>query len=149
MKISLIICTRNRIQLLKTCLQSIPQSSIDFHEVVVIDQSSDTANTEELLPIINNLRYIPTETQGLSWARNLGIKVSTGDIIAFTDDDCIMTDGWAEAIIKEFQRDPHIMAVYGRVLPFFNGLQPRKMLAIQLNNQHQEYKKLVNLEKYI
>src|SRR3990170_901857 len=148
MKISLIICTRNRIQLLKTCLQSIPQSSIDFHEVVVIDQSSDTANTEELLPIINNLRYIPTETQGLSWARNLGIKVSTGDIIAFTDDDCIMTDGWAEAIIKEFQRDPHIMAVYGRVLPFFNGLQPRKMLAIQLNNQHQEYKKLVNPWKF-
>lgn len=148
MKISLIICTRDRAQLLKTCLQSLSQSSIEFHEVIVVDQSSNiAANTpiiEELLPIIRNLRHMPTETRGLSKARNLGIKASTGEIIAFTDDDCIVTRNWAEAVIQEFKRDKDTRAVYGKVPPAFVGNQTRKMLAIRLKDNRQEYKKLVN-----
>jgi GT2 family glycosyltransferase len=41
------------------------------------------------------------------------------------------------------------MAVYGRILPFFNAIQPSKMLAILLNNNRQEYKKLVNPWKFV
>jgi glycosyltransferase involved in cell wall biosynthesis len=148
MKISLVICTRDRAGLLKTCLQSLSKSSIEFHEVIVVDQSSTIAASipiiEELLPVIRNLKHIPTETRGLSKARNVGIKASTSDIIAFTDDDCIVTREWAEAIIQEFDRDKDTMAVYGKVLPAFIGDQARKMLAICLKDNRQEYKKLVN-----
>ncbi|MER3446464.1 MAG: hypothetical protein C4291_06250 [Candidatus Dadabacteria bacterium] len=148
MRISLIICTRDRADLLKSCLQSLSKSSVEFHEIIVVDQSSNIAATisviEELLPVIRNLRYIPTETRGLSKARNVGIKIATGDIVAFTDDDCIVTSDWAEAIIHEFKRDKDTMAVYGKVPPVFDGARTRKMLAIRLKDNRQEYKRLVN-----
>ncbi len=148
MRISLIICTRDRADLLRTCLQSLSKSRLEFHEVIVVDQSSNIAATisviEELLPVIRNLKHIPTETRGLSKARNVGIKTATGDIIAFTDDDCIVTGDWAEAIIREFKRDRDTMAVYGKVPPVFDGARTRKMLAIRLKDNRQEYKRLVN-----
>lgn len=148
MKLSLIICTRDRADLLKTCLQSLSQSSIEFHEVIVVDQGSDIAVSkpviDELLPSLGNLRHIPTKTRGLSKARNVGIKASTGNIIAFTDDDCIVARHWAEAVMLEFEKDKDTMAVYGKVPPVFDGAQARKMLAIRLKDNRQEYRKLVN-----
>lgn len=148
MKISLVICTRDRTELLRTCLHSLSQRSIEFHEVIVVDQSfnivSNRAIIEGLIPAIRNLRHIPTKTRGLSKARNVGIKASIGDIIAFTDDDCIVAGDWAEAIIQEFDRDKDTMAVYGKVPPVFGGDRNRRMLAIRLKDNRQEYKKLVN-----
>jgi glycosyltransferase involved in cell wall biosynthesis len=148
MNLSLIICTRDRANLLKTCLQSLSQSSTELHEVIVVDQSSDIGPTrsilQELSPIIPTLRHVPTETRGLSKARNVGIKVSTGDIIAFTDDDCIVTKNWAGAIVGEFKRDKKIMAVYGKVPPVFDGGDNKKLLAIRLKADRQEYNSLVN-----
>src|SRR5262249_44169653 len=56
---------------------------------------------------------------GLSRARNLAIATTTGEYIAFTDDDCIVPTDWIEKIVKaaEDQRDGEL--IYGQVLPAY------------------------------
>jgi len=88
-------------------------------EIIVVDQSTDGL-TEQLVKTSGDdqrLRYIKSETVGLSKSRNIGIKASEGDIVSFMDDDCLASDDWIDSIAAEFRRDPEVMAVYGRVLP--------------------------------
>jgi glycosyltransferase involved in cell wall biosynthesis len=56
---------------------------------------------------------------GLSQARNLGIKHANGHIIAFVDDDAILTRNWAEELIATFNIDSDIVGVTGHALPLW------------------------------
>ena len=64
----------------------------------------------------SRIRYVHTDRVGLSCGRNDGIAVSRGDVVAFTDDDCIVQPDWLSAIDVEMQ-DPRVAGVFGRVLP--------------------------------
>jgi len=57
--------------------------------------------------------------KGLSFSRNIGIEHSDGDIVAFVDDDAIVSSNWACTIVKSF-RNPRVVAVTGPVIPLFN-----------------------------
>jgi GT2 family glycosyltransferase len=57
--------------------------------------------------------------KGLSFCRNIGIEHSDGDIVAFVDDDAIVSSNWACTIAESF-RNPRIAAVTGPVIPLFN-----------------------------
>jgi glycosyltransferase involved in cell wall biosynthesis len=56
---------------------------------------------------------------GLSQARNLGVKHANGRIIAFVDDDVILTCNWAEELIATFNMDSDIVGVSGHALPLW------------------------------
>jgi GT2 family glycosyltransferase len=56
------------------------------------------------------------ERPGLSAAYNLGIRETTGDILAFTDDDCIAPPGWLAAIEDAFSRNADSSLLYGQTL---------------------------------
>lgn len=89
-------------------------------ELVVIDQSPDS-QTEEQVKAIGadpRLRYIKTPTKGLARARNIGIRAAKSPLILFTDDDVIAEPDWVDLVLAEFDADPSIDAVYGRVLPY-------------------------------
>src|SRR5207249_12007583 len=58
-----------------------------------------------------------TNTVGSSAGRNLGASLSQADLVAYTDDDCIVSGSWLEALVAEFQ-DVRVAAVYGRLLPY-------------------------------
>jgi glycosyltransferase involved in cell wall biosynthesis len=87
-----------------------------FGELVVIDQS-DGRETEEALARFSDprLRYVRTDSRGVTRARNLGIEVTRGDIVAFTDDDCRVSPDWPSAIAAIFTSDPDAAVVCGRV----------------------------------
>lgn len=100
MKLSLIICTRNRAASLDPCLQSICRAyrradtlSVEIELIVV-----DNASTDDTRAVIESfsqsqslpVQYVHAPVPGLSRARNIGIQASTGDWLAFTDDDCIV-----------------------------------------------------------
>lgn len=117
--ISVIVCTRNRPDKLKNCLNSILANKRKAMELLVIDQS-DNEKTVILVGSLNDNRVVFHKMKGLglSCARNLAIDLSRGSIIVFTDDDCIVEKDWIERIVEEFSREPDISALYGRVLPY-------------------------------
>ena len=61
------------------------------------------------------VRYIFEGKQGLSHARNTGVRASRGEIIAFTDDDCIVDKYWLLHILNTFLSNPSLSIVGGRV----------------------------------
>ncbi|OAI41819.1 hypothetical protein AYO38_03455 [bacterium SCGC AG-212-C10] len=62
------------------------------------------------------LKYVHTTKVGLSSAYNRGIAECDGDIIAFTDDDCIVPTDWLKTIAEAFARHPKAGLLYGQVL---------------------------------
>lgn len=119
MKFTVVVSTRNRGVMIEPALRSLMALDHRAFEIVVIDQSSDD-NTGELVRSVSEadarIRYVRTEQVGLSRGRNAGIVAGRGDVIAFTDDDCVVDRGWLGAIEAEM-RDAAVAGVFGRVLP--------------------------------
>ncbi|MEO7716594.1 MAG: glycosyltransferase family 2 protein [Capsulimonas sp.] len=120
MKISVIICTRNRPEDVELCLPSVLKNDYPEFEVLLIDQSTNELtkqHAERLAKEYPVLRYIPTTTVGKTLALNIGMQEAKYDIFAFTDDDCETTSTWLQAIAKEYA-DPNAPDVlFGPVLP--------------------------------
>jgi glycosyltransferase involved in cell wall biosynthesis len=101
MDLSLIVCTYNRSQSLAKTLESIARQVIHRSirwEIVVVDNNS-TDRTREVVHDFSRkwpgrFRHVLEERQGLSFARNTGIRESQGDVLAFTDDDVTMEPDW-------------------------------------------------------
>jgi len=68
-------------------------------------------------------KWFTQQNKGPSAARNLGIKNARGEIICFTDDDCIADKRWLEELVKEFT-DEGIGGVGGRILAY----NPRRIV---------------------
>lgn len=103
--ISVIICTHNRCEELKTALTSLlsQEGGEDVnYEVIAIDNNS----SDDTRGVINNfmprfagrLRYIFEPKQGLSNARNRGISEAQGEITAFIDDDIVLDKAWLKSV---------------------------------------------------
>jgi glycosyltransferase involved in cell wall biosynthesis len=117
--ISILVCTRNRPEDLRRCLDSILANSFADYELLVVDQSDDGATAEYLGGLADpRLRWIPTESRGLARARNIALCRSRAELVAFTDDDCICDAGWIESMVWEFDTDPRLDGLFGRVLPW-------------------------------
>jgi glycosyltransferase involved in cell wall biosynthesis len=115
LRLSVVVATRNRDVHVVECVKSILANEGDF-EVFVIDQS-DSSSTERALAVIRDsrLHYVRTPTRGVTKSRNIGIEMSRGDVIAFTDDDCRVSPDWVGQMRRVFESDPDVAVVCGRV----------------------------------
>ena len=120
--VSVLLCTRNRGEKIKGAVDSILANSFKDFELVIIDQSTDE-KTKVVIDAYSDsrIRYIQTNTVGLARSRNIAIRESRTEIIVFTDDDCICDKDWLSSIMAEYESDPSLMGVYGRVLPYGKG----------------------------
>jgi glycosyltransferase involved in cell wall biosynthesis len=130
---SVIIATYNRCELLKKTLESLlaQQPKGQHFEVLVIDNNSKDKTKEVVESYVEkfrqqsiNLRYIFEPRQGKSHALNHAIAEAKGEILAFTDDDVVISDGWLNAIqecFKKYSCD----VVGGRVLPLYPENTPQ------------------------
>jgi glycosyltransferase involved in cell wall biosynthesis len=88
----------------------------------VVDQSDNQKTLDAILKFhTSKVRYF-TSSIGKSKALNLGLQHARGTIIAFTDDDCVVTKHWVRAIMTAAQRFRHIDGFFGSTLPY----KPRK-----------------------
>ena len=121
MKLSLVICTRNRAAQLSDCLETILHIECeDAWELVIVDNGS-TDNTsiiiEQFRDSFSGQLTVEIEAlPGLSRARNRGWRSANGDIIAFTDDDCYPDPKFLQTLIECFEEDPNLGFVGGRIL---------------------------------
>ena len=119
MFVSIVMCTRNRSDQIGQAVQSVLDNDYPNFELVIVDQSTDDetrAVVTQMTPHHPNLRYIYTEKAGLSRAYNIGIHESTGDVLGFTDDDCVAAKDWVRSIASVFGDEPSVDMVYGQVL---------------------------------
>jgi glycosyltransferase involved in cell wall biosynthesis len=121
-RISVIIPTYNRAMLLRECLLSFNQQTYptDLFEVIVVDDGSSDSTpliVEKLAEkkLKYHLSYLRQVNSGPAKARNLGIKNAQGKLVAFTDDDCIVSTSWLEQMSRAFSKSD-IAGVGGRVL---------------------------------
>lgn len=134
--LSVAIPTRNRADKVRRAVESILANSIADFELIVVDQSTDDKTKEALTTIDDKrLRYIPTDTVGVSISRNIAVRASRADTIVFTDDDCVCDKEWLASIVAEYERDPTLMGVYGRVVPY--GLPRSGMICPCINESTQ------------
>lgn len=117
---TVVIPTRNRGDLISETLQAILALGERDFRVIVVDQSTDDRTSRAVEAIASGdprVRVERTDTVGSSAARNLGWQLAATELVAYTDDDCIVEADWLSQIVREFE-DPGIAAVYGRLLPY-------------------------------
>jgi len=102
------------------CLDGIFAGSELPREVVVVDQSGreDVAQLlDQRAALSVRLLHIAADLRGLSSARNVGARAASGDVFAFTDDDCVPDRDWIRALAGAFSVPDAPAAVTGPMLP--------------------------------
>lgn len=103
--VSLIIVSQKRPEHLLRLLQSLRHQTHDNFEVIVV---ADIAPSS----FVNDVKYIPFTTNNISAARNAGVAVASGDIVAFCDDDAIPDPPWLGRLVSPFV-NPDVGATTG------------------------------------
>jgi GalNAc5-diNAcBac-PP-undecaprenol beta-1,3-glucosyltransferase len=104
MNISVVITTYNRPDFLQEALIGVSQQTLPPHEIIIIDDCS-SISYGEVYPLAEKLqaRYLKQKSGvGANAARNIGIKESSGDIVAFLDDDDIWLPNYLKVIHEEY-----------------------------------------------
>ena len=122
MKISIIISTYNGCQKLKILLNALKKLSLsdaNACEVLIVDNNSSDDTKKVVGDYLSSenptFKYLFEKRQGKSHALNLGIREADGEILVFTDDDCVPDSYWIESIVNEFESDPSLSVLGGRV----------------------------------
>jgi len=128
-RLTIIICTYNRAKCLESALKSLIKQfgNSNYFEIIVIDNNSqdDTKNIiKKYLNKLSFLKYIFEPKQGLSYARNRGIKEANSEYIAFLDDDAITCPNWVKLAyeIIDFKK-PDIFG--GPMYPYYEDKKPK------------------------
>lgn len=144
--VSVVISTCNRGARILPTLQSVFAGVMLPLEIIVVDQSDDALaretwcaveqaadtfawrmsyeNESILLDQPGDLCYIRSRKHGLSHGRNSGAHAARGDVLIFADDDIIADAHWVEMAHREFESDPQVVGMYGKVLPDAISMEP-------------------------
>jgi len=129
--ISVVVCTYNREKFIGNCLECLNKQSINYSkfEVLIIDNNSkDNSGTIINEFIINNpelpFYYYFEQNQGLSFARNRGIKESKGTWITYIDDDAEAEPNFLEEIEKAILKYDNAVGFGGKIIPNFVDGEP-------------------------
>jgi len=102
-KVSIVVATFNGSRTLKHCLTSLQRLNYPDYEVLLVDDGSNDS-TPEIAKELPSVRYLRQSNQGLSAARNAGIRAAKGEIVAFTDDDCRADEDWLYYLVNDLLR---------------------------------------------
>ncbi|MGH8046902.1 MAG: glycosyltransferase, partial [Chthoniobacterales bacterium] len=92
-RVSVIVCSYNGAKTLGRCLESLKELDYPNYEIILVDDGSKD-NTQEIAAKHPSIVNIKQENKGLSVARNVGGYAATGEIIAYTDSDCMADPDW-------------------------------------------------------
>lgn len=132
MKLSVVICTYNRIRLLPYCIESIKtQTELNQNkvEVIFIDNNCTDGTDKYLKQVVHDnseitISYYLETNQGLSHARNRGVKEAKGTHIAYIDDDAILSSNYFEKCLQFIQDNPDCDAFGGPIFVHFEDTPP-------------------------
>ena len=103
--------------LLRTIDSLLAQDYPDYEVIVVDNRHDERAGPLPPLPLDSPVRVVRERRRGISAARNRGVAVATGDLVAFTDDDAVVERDWLRVLGSRFAVDTEVEAIGGAVLP--------------------------------
>lgn len=115
---TLVICTRDRPEDLRRCLESLHKCCDLPQAILVVDSSEGSASKEVVQGVDDRLRveYIHSEP-GLTWQRNVGLELCDDvDVVHFVDDDCIVPSGYFDAVRSAFADNPDVVGAGSSVV---------------------------------
>jgi glycosyltransferase involved in cell wall biosynthesis len=122
LQLSIVVCAYNGSAHLQRLLDSLQRMNVTPAipwEIVVVDNNSTDATRAVVADAARrqaaNIRYVFEPRQGKCYALNTGIRMSQGELIAFTDQDMIVPEDWAESIVREFSGDADLDVLGGKV----------------------------------
>ncbi len=120
MRLSLVIPTVDRPHCIRTLLQTLALGTVLPDEIIIVDQGGSAQGMREAfsnLPI----RYEQVAFRSLTKARNHGVRIASGDVIGFLDDDIEVDPTYTERIKKFFVLHPQALGVQGLITNFTEG----------------------------
>jgi len=111
-KVSVVLLTKNSALTVEKSIKSIFQQKRQPDEVVVVDGDSNDGTLE----IVKEypIKLVTERGLGFGYARNLGVKNASGNIVFFLDSDCYAEPDWIGSALPHFDSDPEIVGVTGR-----------------------------------
>lgn len=135
MRISVVLPTHNRADLLREAVASVQNQTWSDWELVVVDDGSiPPVHRARDDGIDHPVKWLRNElAQGLSNARNRGIEAAEGDVVTFLDDDDLLTENALEMIARQFQQNPDLECLFINIDPFGiagNGMRQNQEQAL-------------------
>jgi len=130
MKVSILICTYNRADLLDRTLSEMANLAVPRGtdlEVVVVDNNSTDDTAGVIARHARGMPVVPAreERQGLSFARNTAVAMASGRLILWTDDDVLVDRDWLSEYVDAARRWPEAAFLGGPIEPHFGGAPPK------------------------
>jgi len=126
--VSVIISTLDSQSLITGCLTSVINTDFpdDKREIIVIDNGSrdGTLDLVRKFPV----KLLRENKYGVCYCRNMGAEHSKGDVIVFTDPDCVVSKNWLKFLINRF-KDRNTGIVAGGIVPYPGNTYPEKYAA--------------------
>ena len=153
--LTVIICTYNRAKYIGPLLASLAANTLpkNEYEILLVDNNCKD-NTRSVCeqfaaayPDIR-FRYVVETEQGLSAARNCGIRQAHGDLIVYVDDDALVDPNYLQDYVTYLSEHPEVMALGGPIEPLYETAEPawmspytKALLTAWMNygNQPREY----------
>ena len=103
--VSVIVPVRNEEHLIAQCLRSLLDQDYpkDRLEVLVVDNDSTDRSREIIRQF--PVQYLFEKKKGASAARNAGARAARGDLLAFTDSDCVVPSHWVSRLVSALNED--------------------------------------------
>jgi len=97
--VSVVICAYNAERTMRPCLESLRKIDYPNFEVIIVDDGSRDA-TADISMDFPEFRLIRQPNEGLSVARNVGMHAARGEIVAYTDSDCVVDPHWLTLMVR-------------------------------------------------
>ena len=119
-KVSVVVCSYNGSKTLDGCLRSLQKLNYPDYEVILVDDGSSDS-----VPAIaarhSYVRYFRQANKGLSVARNVGMELAAGEVIAYTDDDCFADEDWLYFLVAKLLESEASGVGGPNLLPMHDG----------------------------
>jgi GT2 family glycosyltransferase len=133
--VSVVVCAYNAAATLRECLDSLMRVDYPDYEVILVDDGS-ADNTPQIAVDFPQVKYVRQQNHGLSFARNVGAQQASGEIVAYTDADCVVDEDWLRCLVQAM-RDQQVPAIGGpNITPPSDGWSARCVAASPGNPSH-------------
>ncbi|MGF1478324.1 MAG: glycosyltransferase [Cyanophyceae cyanobacterium] len=147
--VSVVIPVFNDAERLKICLKALKAQTYPktLYEVIVVDNASDEGqDIQGVVAQFDSAIAAFESTPGSYAARNRGLALAKGEVIAFTDADCVPAADWLEKGVKALLRTPNCGLVAGKIELFFKD--PSRLTSIELFEKITAFAQKQLLEQY-